>query len=437
MKDTEYIKILKKYDKNLAKNIKIIENQVFSHSSELDDIQSAIVKPEEFFKALSLYSSIKNENDIPPDTLAHVISVIIIKSPFICKSEIGQKWLEHFDNYYLSAIDKSPGLKDKTKITYKKTIENIQNSVWKIDDKDCKDNTLYTILHNPNLFFHKLNIYAKKTKGRISSEGRNNSTGLGEHSKDNITSPLVALFIHNQSFQRDHYDLYKKWVEHQKLLRKPIDDKYLTNEPTERQKAAFVPYEDVVKIRNNLEDGSYERLLISLYTDIPPNRSDFHDTKIYKIKPHNKDNTNYIIFNFSKNNPKGTLILNNFKTSNKYGTNIIDLPKETLTQLHLSLEKYPRDYLFISTSTQKPYNTTKHPEKNFNAWANRTLKNIFNKDFTLTMLRHIYISRRDLKLETLPGTERKIIADIMGHSLERQGMYSFFAYLNKINKDKT
>ena len=57
------------------------------------------------------------------------------------------------------------------------------------------------------------------------------------------------------------------------------------------------------------------------------------------------------------------------------------------------------------------------------AWANRVLKDLFNKDFTLTMLRHIYITRRDLKLEEKSGTEREKIAKMMGHSVEQQGRY--------------
>ena len=39
------------------------------------------------------------------------------------------------------------------------------------------------------------------------------------------------------------------------------------------------------------------------------------------------------------------------------------------------------------------------------------------------MLRHIYITRRDLKLEQMSGTERDKIAKIMGHGVAQQQKY--------------
>ena len=62
--------------------------------------------------------------------------------------------------------------------------------------------------------------------------------------------------------------------------------------------------------------------------------------------------------------------------------------------------------MFLSTATKLPYSKLKTPEKSLHSWANRTLKNIFkNEDFSLTMLRHSYISRKDLEMEKMTGTD--------------------------------
>jgi len=417
MKDQDYIKKLRKIQPAFVKHLKFIVKVVFPHSKSLTNIHSCIINPNAFFQALSIYSTTP-EKTIPQDDLAYVIATIIINNPFLLKSKIGTKWLDRFDQFYISAIERTPTLKNPTKVLYIKNINRIKHEVWTCLDKDIIDKTLYIILHNPKVYFQRLEAYSQKTEGRIAADGRGVKKGLGAHAKDNITSAIVSLYIHNESFRNDHYKTYELWVAGQNTLRKPIKDKYLTNKPSERQKSGYVSYNKVVEKRNTLEDGSPERLLLSLYTEIPPSRSDYFNTKIYKKEPPLKKE-NYIILSKTK----GSLVLNNYKTSKKYGEIRIDLTPEILRQLNISLEKDPRDYLFMSQKFKKPFIELKDPSGSFNAWANRVLKDLFNKDFTLTMLRHIYITRRDLKLEEKSGTEREKIAKMMGHSVEQQGRY--------------
>ena len=268
------------------------------------------------------------------------------------KSSIGKKWLERFDSYYTSALERTPTLKTKTKELYLKNIERAKNEIWTCTDRDTTDRTLYIILHNPNVFFERLERYASKTQGRIVSDGRGVKKGLGEHSKDNLTSAVVSLFIHHEAFRNDHHATYEKWVAGQKTLRAPINDKYLTNKPTERQKSGYVPYEQVIEKRNTLEDGSPERLLLTLYTDIPPSRSDFYDARIYvKEPPVNNNDENYIVLSKTK----GTLVLNKYKTSKKYGQRRIVLPPETLRQFASVFDQKQKRLCFSITKIQKTF----------------------------------------------------------------------------------
>ena len=73
----------------------------------------------------------------------------------------------------------------------------------------------------------------------------------------------------------------------------------------------------------------------------------------------------------------------------------------------------------------------KKSENTFNKWANRILKRIFNDKFTLSTLRHIFITRRDLQMETKSGLEQEKLARQMGHSIEQQKQYMWHIWLQE------
>ena len=47
------------------------------------------------------------------------------------------------------------------------------------------------------------------------------------------------------------------------------------------------------------------------------------------------------------------------------------------------------------------------------------------------MLRHIYVSREDLALESKSGLEANEIAKLMGHSVDQQRKYMWHSWLKK------
>jgi integrase len=330
---------------------------------------------------------------------------------------------KYTDEFLLSYIEKSKFLKDTTKKLYYKKIEVIKDKIW-----TDKDKNLNNILNNPQKFIEDLTAFALKNPGRLKKIESYNT--LGNHTKDTYISALMALFIHNQDLKNEQYDLYQKWKEEHEKIKKPIDNKYKSNEPTDRQKTAYITFEEVVKIRDALKDGSLEKLLVSMYTEIPPVRSDYLATAIYTRKPKETAVEENYIINRKK---KPILVLQKYKTSSKYKTITIPIPLSLKKQIDLSLQENPRKYLFVSTRNKKPYSEFKNPEKSFNAWANYVLKQVFKNDnFHLTMLRHLYILRKDLKLEEKSLLEREKLANIMGHSVLQQEKYSWFIYRNKL-----
>ena len=75
---------------------------------------------------------------------------------------------------------------------------------------------------------------------------------------------------------------------------------------------------------------------------------------------------------------------------------LVSQQKDLVKQIKSSLNKNPRDFLFTSPRNNKPYISN-----TFNRWVNRTFKKLTDKEnISISTLRHIYITRRDLKLES-------------------------------------
>jgi integrase len=328
------------------------------------------------------------------------------------------------DQTYRKHILNSKLLNNQSKESYLNRLKIIQNDIWQncksVNNKVGKGKCLNYIIKHPEAFMEKLEEYVNKTEGRL------DKTKLSIHAKDSYVSAIGAIFRHTPGMIQKEHVLYQKWIDLHKEVREPISQKYKTNKPTERQEKAYISFDELIKIRNKLKQGSYTRLIISLYTMIPPVRSDYYKVKIYKdIKQIPDDNSNYLVLN-----KKPYIGLRKYKTSKTYKTIKIDIPNELQKEIEASLKMYPREYLFVQkngTSFDKP-NT-------FNKWANRLLKTTINEKFSLTTFRHIYITRRDLKLEEKSGIERDEVARIMGHSIATQQNYLWHTYEKEKNKN--
>lgn len=323
------------------------------------------------------------------------------------------------DKTYRKHITNSKLLNESTKKIYLSKLDVIQYDIWKnckTTQKIGKGKCLHYIINHPEAFIEKMDEYVNKTKGRLDDK-------LSIHAPDSFVSVIGALFRHTPGMMQKHAELYKKWIDIHQEIRAPVNAKYQKNEPDTRQKAAYIPFEELVKIRDNLKDGTNEKLLLSMYTMIPPVRSDYYKIAIYKTENEVTDDIdNYLIMN-----SKPFIVLRKYKTSKTYKAIKIDLPKDLIKQIKSSLNKNPRDFLFTSPRNNKPYISN-----TFNRWVNRTFKKLTGKEnISISTLRHIYITRRDLKLEEKSGLERNKIAKIMGHSVGTQQNYLWHTYEKK------
>jgi hypothetical protein len=233
--------------------------------------------------------------------------------------------------------------------------------------------------------------------------------------------------------------LFNQWKEIERTNSIPIIDHYENNSPTENQKDKLISFQDIQNIRLSLPKGSTERLLLSFYTLIEPIRADYFATEIVgpfeepgssKGTPSSKallegptqnpTEENYIVLAPSVSAPTAAqLMVQDFKTKQKYRAIENQIPQELLSELIESLKLYPRKYLFTTPENpQQPFN-----RKLFSNWACRTLTRVLKQPMTLTALRHIYISNK-IQSKT-PTQELKEIAKKMGHSRDMQRIYEW------------
>lgn len=227
-------------------------------------------------------------------------------------------------------------------------------------------------------------------------------------------TPIISLVLHHQEIQEQYPTLLGQWKKVKNDWLHETNDLYLSNKPSAKQSTANIPFDELCSRRDTLPIGSDARLLISLYTYVPPVRADYWHMKIYSEDPQTTTE-NYLVLD--KN--ESMIVLNQYKTAKVYGENIIPIPEPLYQEIIASLSQHPREYLFV-TKKGLPYEKV----NSWNVWANRLLRKQLNlPNFTITMFRHIYISREDLDIGNMTRKEKKEISDKMGHSLSTQDQY--------------
>lgn len=315
------------------------------------------------------------------------------------------------DKELIQGMMESPSIKDASKKVYKRKIEIITKDIYN------GKRTLKHILLHPKEFKEKIDQYVlEDNQKHIKSPNM---------WKNMFYIALLGIYNHNESFQRNNFKTFEELKQIQKDVKKPIDDKYISNIPSNKQNKNFVHFDTLKDIYNGLATGSNERLLLSLYVNIPPVRSDYGNCRIYHKEPSQSQSQsqsiqgNYIVM--SEKNPY--IMLQEFKTSKKYGAVKIPVPKMVIKDIRDSLEIKERDYIFVSERSGKPYHTLRDGDKAFNKFANRLLSKHVKDGFTLTSFRHSYLSSIDLtKLSTKERTE---LGRIMGHARSTQEEYVY------------
>ena len=124
----------------------------------------------------------------------------------------------------------------------------------------------------------------------------------------------------------------------------------------------------------------------------------------FKLRNVNEETDNYM---------KGSkFFFNAYKTKNKYGKQSVDIPSKLRYLIHRWTRRHPHDHLLFNEKGMplaQPRLTAK-------------LNQIFGKNISVNMLRHIFISEK--VLEDVPALQKlSNIANDMGHSVDQQMLY--------------
>jgi len=224
-------------------------------------------------------------------------------------------------------------------------------------------------------------------------------------------SLVLSLFRHLPELKAQLPKQFALWFEAFKEVDKAIEERYKTNEPSDRQLEGYVPYDEIVEKRDSLQKGSVERLLLGMYTHIYPLRGDFNMVRLYKTVPP-KPEANYI--HMARNKCK--LVLSEYKTASTHGVFEKELPSALCAEIHESLENMPRNYLFVANN-RLPFDKP----RSYVAFANRVFAKLFGKPLTISLIRHSFISTLDFN--TLTIAEKEAIAAEMRHTTRLQDQY--------------
>lgn len=227
---------------------------------------------------------------------------------------------------------------------------------------------------------------------------------------------VLSVFRHKSNFfihfPEEHIKtLNDTWKEIFYKNEQPIIERRLENKPTDRQQAKGghkITFSEIVKKRDELPVGSSEKLLLCMYTMLPPCRADYFATQIVKGAevPTQK---NYIRI-IAPDNIE--CILTDFKTAKTYKQITHKFPPELISEFNASLEMKPRSYLFINTKGEP------HTRNSFVLWTRRCLGRIFETEFTLVFFRHAFVTDFITNRITPETTDADVkeISDKLGHS---------------------
>jgi hypothetical protein len=191
-------------------------------------------------------------------------------------------------------------------------------------------------------------------------------------------------------------------------------------ELTESQRANMISQEEVMKVYRQLKAEAtpimklskinktqfqtlQNYVLLSLYVLIPPRRSmDYALFKIRNFDESAQSKDNYMT-NFSKTKKKGlsSFVFNSYKNSKKMGQQILnDIPKDLEKIIDMWKNFNKSDYLLIN-GMGNPITQSK-----ITVWLN----DIFGKNISTSMLRHIWTSNKfkDVNLKELKESAKAL-----------------------------
>lgn len=303
----------------------------------------------------------------------------------------------------ISLIEHNKTLTPHSKESYIKKLLYLANTIYHTDD-------LFDIISDPQHFFKTLKSmnYSKRT---------------------------MKAYIDTIMHIIRHYDIIPKYLhsEYSEMaseLGSLIKDDYENGIVNGDKLKGMMDIEQLVKVKNALPI-SIDRMILSCYLDIPPQRNNFrrvricnnYDDFIYWSNI-DGDKSNYIIIDDE------VLYMFRYKGSSKKDPYEVRLTHQFIKELNDYMKWrngiHKSTYLFLKQNGDI-YST----DASFDTKVNETLKHVTgNPHINMTSFRHMAVSMIDFNNTTI--AERKELAQQMGHSTMAQDLiYNWRPAMNK------
>ncbi len=251
---------------------------------------------------------------------------------------------------------------------------------------------------------------------------------LNKFKDSTIKNYLVAVLI---AFKLS--DKYNKEIEvynkHIAELQSKVNDYYDENKKSQNQKTNWLEYKEVLNVLQELKtevnnkkllekdnlttrelDLLQQYLVLSLYSGargIPPLRNDYSNMEIIKEQDLKDKKGNFFVLR-TKGNPY--FLIQEYKTSKKYGTEKIEISNKILKQLIKNWLKYnDTEYFLINPTTKTPMTPN-----GISKYISKIFKKRRDKTISSSLLRSIYITNK--YKDNLSTKEKKDLAEDMLHS---------------------
>jgi hypothetical protein len=220
-------------------------------------------------------------------------------------------------------------------------------------------------------------------------------------------------------------DIRAKWLTFIEPLKAEMNAERESNKPTPRQLKTYVPWKDIMAMKDSFQLGSTEHMYLSLYTWACRRQLDYYNLLVYtKFDDNNKKPSNsvgHVYIPVDKTIPAYIHIVEG-KTLGPGEFFHEELPIEVRLSIEASIINFPRSHLFMSGMNGRGRLKKYDHVKTYGTWANRLLQKLFDKAITVTTMRR---SRATYNAQFVNRsmTQKKEEARLMAHSVHQSQLY--------------
>jgi len=227
---------------------------------------------------------------------------------------------------------------------------------------------------------------------------------------------LVKILRDFTDNEDDAIEFYQKEMMDAK---KVVDKQVLENKKTSKETERWLNWSEVKKVNVAGIKNDVQRLIYLLYTDIPPRRTEYRSLQITNATAQQLKNRESYPGNYILLTPAGNItriVLNDYKTFDKYGQYVIPLTKSST--LKTQLKKFIQDFKLKAGDYLFP--PTLRFESGWSKAVRDTFLEVVGKNLNINMLRKIFVSY----INELPSNQRtqaklQEVASAMGTSLDQ------------------